>query len=129
MRGGRRECRLSGWKCAAGRRIVCRARAGPVAGGLPETRVPDAPAITLYTTAICPYCVAAKNFLRSQGRDDWREVRVDLDPDERARMVARSGRTSVPQIFVGEVHVGGYDDLIALHRAGRLQPLLQGEGA
>mgnify|MGYP002776995687 FL=1 len=83
------------------------------------------PPIVMYTTAICPYCVAAKNFLKSQGRT-WSEVRVDLDPAERTRMVERARRTSVPQIFVGDTHVGGYDDMIAMHRAGRLQPLLEG---
>ena len=86
------------------------------------------PAITLYTTAICPYCVAAKNFLKSKGQS-WKEVRIDLEPDERERMIARARRTSVPQIFIGETHVGGYDDMIALHRAGKLEPLLAGEGA
>ena len=88
----------------------------------------SAPAITLYTTAICPYCVAAKNFLKSKGRD-WTEVRIDTDPAEREKMVARTHRTSVPQIFIGDTHVGGYDDLIALHRAGKLDPLLAGEAA
>ena len=86
------------------------------------------PPITLYTSAICGYCVAAKNFLRSRGLE-WTEVRIDLDPVERERMVARARRTSVPQIFIGETHVGGYDDLMALHRAGKLEPLLQGESA
>ena len=85
------------------------------------------PPITLYTSAICGYCVAAKNFLRSRGLE-WTEVRIDLDPVERERMVSRTRRTSVPQIFVGEVHVGGYDDMMALHRAGRLLPLLEGHG-
>jgi glutaredoxin 3 len=85
------------------------------------------PQITLYSTAICPYCVAAKNFLKSKGRE-WVEVRIDLDPAERDKMVALAKRTSVPQIFVGDVHVGGYDDMMALHRAGRLEPLLAGEG-
>ncbi|HBK46165.1 MAG TPA: glutaredoxin 3 [Xanthomonadaceae bacterium] len=84
------------------------------------------PPITLYSTAICPYCVAAKNFLKSKGRS-WTEVRIDLDPAEREKMVALARRTSVPQIFVGDVHVGGYDDMMALHRAGRLEPLLAGE--
>ncbi|HZH43225.1 MAG TPA: glutaredoxin 3 [Lysobacter sp.] len=84
------------------------------------------PTITLYTTAVCPYCVAAKNFLKSKGRD-WQEVRIDLDPAERERMIERTRRTSVPQIFIGDVHVGGYDDMMALHRAGKLEPLLQGE--
>ena len=88
----------------------------------------DAPVITIYTTAICPYCVAAKNFLKSKGRD-WTEVRIDTDPAARASMVALTRRTSVPQIFVGDTHVGGYDDMMALHRAGKLEPLLAGEGA
>ncbi|GIX35539.1 MAG: hypothetical protein KatS3mg126_1318 [Lysobacteraceae bacterium] len=82
--------------------------------------------VTLYTTAVCPYCVAAKNFLRSKGVS-WEEVRVDTDPDRRAEMMQRSGRTSVPQIFIGATHVGGYDDLVALDRAGGLMPLLEGE--
>ena len=85
----------------------------------------DAPAITLYSSAICPYCVAAKNFLKSKGRT-WNEVRIDLDPAARLAMVERTRRTSVPQIFVGDTHVGGYDDMMALHRAGKLEPLLAG---
>jgi glutaredoxin 3 len=87
-----------------------------------------APEVILYSTAICPYCVAAKNFLKSKGRD-WTEVRIDLDPAEREKMIAKAKRTSVPQIFVGDVHVGGYDDMIALHRAGKLDALLAGEAA
>ena len=86
------------------------------------------PPITIYSTAICPYCVAAKNFLKSKGQS-WTEVRIDLDPVEREKMIAKAQRTSVPQIFVGEVHVGGYDDMMALHREGKLEPLLNGEGA
>ncbi len=86
------------------------------------------PEITLYSTAICPYCVAAKNFLKSKGQT-WTEVRIDLVPAEREKMIAKANRTSVPQIFVGEVHVGGYDDMIALHRAGKLEPLLAGGAA
>jgi glutaredoxin 3 len=88
----------------------------------------DTPPITLYSTAICPYCVAAKNFLKSRGLA-WTEVRIDTDPEARERMVALARRTSVPQIFVGDVHVGGYDDMMAMHRAGRFEPLLRGEGA
>ncbi|MFT4198085.1 MAG: glutaredoxin 3 [Pseudoxanthomonas sp.] len=88
----------------------------------------SAPAITLYSTAVCPYCVAAKNFLKSKGRS-WTEVRIDLDPAEREKMVARTRRTSVPQIFVGDTHVGGYDDMMALHRAGKLELLLAGASA
>jgi glutaredoxin 3 len=91
----------------------------------PAGPAPAQAAITLYTTAICPYCVAAKNFLRSKGMD-WSEVRIDLDPEARARMLERARRTSVPQIFVGDTHVGGYDDMIALHREGRLEALVAG---
>ena len=87
-----------------------------------------APVITIYSTAICPYCVAAKNFLNSKGKQ-WREVRIDMDPAERDRMVAITRRTSVPQIFVGETHVGGYDDMMALHRSGKLEPLFEEAGA
>ena len=83
------------------------------------------PKITLYTSAMCGYCVAAKNFLKSRGLA-WDEVRIDLEPAERERMVALARRTSVPQIFVGDFHVGGYDDLMALHRSGKLEPLLAG---
>lgn len=89
--------------------------------------VPNTPPITIYSTAVCPYCVAAKNFLKSKGQT-WTEVRIDLDPQERSRMQALTKRTSVPQIFIGDTHVGGYDDMIALHRAGGLDALLAGEG-
>ena len=84
------------------------------------------PEITLYSTLVCPYCVAAKNFLKSKGLE-WTEVRIDLDPVEREKMVAKAKRTSVPQIFVGDVHVGGYDDMMAMHREGRFEPLLAGD--
>ena len=83
------------------------------------------PMITIYSTAICPYCVAAKNFLKSKGLS-WNEIRIDTNPAEREAMVAKARRTSVPQIFVGETHVGGYDDMMALHRAGKFEPLLAG---
>lgn len=85
----------------------------------------DAPGIIMYTSAICGFCVAAKTFVKSQGLE-FREVRVDLDPAERERMVARARRTSVPQIFVGDTHVGGYDDMMALHRKGGFLPLVEG---
>lgn len=81
------------------------------------------PQIVMYSTAICPYCVAAKNFLKSRGLE-WTEVRVDTDPAQRDKMIALAKRTSVPQIFVGDTHVGGYDDMMALHRAGKFEPLL-----
>ncbi len=97
------------------------------ADGLPAQAPPgQAQPITMYTTLICPYCVAAKNFLKTKGLH-WDEVRVDTDPVERERMIARAKRTSVPQIFVGEVHVGGFDDMMALHRAGKFEPLVAGE--
>lgn len=81
------------------------------------------PPITVYSSLVCPYCVAAKNFLKSKNLD-WTEIRIDLDAAEREKMIARTGRTSVPQIFVGDVHVGGYDDMMALHREGKFEPLL-----
>ncbi len=83
------------------------------------------PEITIYSTLVCPYCVAAKNFLKSKGLA-WNEVRIDLDPVERDKMMAKTKRTSVPQIFVGDVHVGGYDDMMAMHREGKFEPLLEG---
>jgi glutaredoxin 3 len=96
-----------------------------------ETALSDAAPqtpIVIYTSAMCPYCVSAKNFLKSKGLS-WSEIRIDTDPAERERMLARTRRTSVPQIFVGDVHVGGFDDMMALHRAGKFEPLLNGEGA
>lgn len=84
--------------------------------------------VTLYTSAICPYCVAAKNFLKQRGLA-YEEVRVDLDPARREEMMARARRTSVPQIFIGDAHIGGFDDLVAADRSGRLADILAGEGA
>lgn len=86
------------------------------------------PPVTLYTSAICPYCVAAKNFLKHKGVA-WTEVRIDIDPTRREEMLARAHRTSVPQIFVGDTHVGGYDELVALDRRGGLAPLLERAGS
>lgn len=83
-------------------------------------------AITMYTTAVCPYCIRAKQLLSQKGVGEIAEVRVDLDPARRDEMTARTGRRTVPQIFIGATHVGGCDDLYALDRAGRLDPLLQG---
>jgi glutaredoxin 3 len=86
------------------------------------------PKIEVYSTAVCPYCVAAKNLLKSKGLS-WEEVRVDTDPAERERMLERSGgRRTVPQIFINNQHVGGYDDLVAAERSGKLAQLL-GEAA
>ena len=82
------------------------------------------PEVIMYTTAICPYCVAAKNFLKSRGAS-YTEVRVDTDPAARSLMMEKTRRTSVPQIFIDDTHVGGYDDLVALDRSGGLRPLLE----
>ena len=84
------------------------------------------PAVKIYTTAVCPYCVRAKQILQAKGVAQIEEVRVDLHPEERARMMEITGRRTVPQIFIGETHVGGCDDLIALDSKGGLMPLLQG---
>jgi glutaredoxin 3 len=81
--------------------------------------------VQMYTTAICPYCVSAKNFLKQRGLE-YEEVRVDLDAARRDEMLARSaGRRTVPQIFIGETHIGGFDDLVAADRAGRLRELVE----
>ena len=80
--------------------------------------------IEVYSSAVCPYCVAAKNLLKSKGLE-WVEVRIDTDPAQREAMLARSGgRRTVPQIFVNDQHVGGFDDLVAADRSGRLSQLL-----
>ena len=82
--------------------------------------------VTMYTTAVCPYCVQAKRLLKAKGVDTITEVRVDLQPQERQRMMETTGRRTVPQIFIGTTHVGGCDDLMALDARGGLIPLLQG---
>ena len=81
------------------------------------------PPVTIYTTSWCPYCSAAKDLLRQKGVA-FEEIDVEMTPGARSAMVGRAGRTSVPQIFIGERHVGGYDDLSGLDRAGKLDPLL-----
>lgn len=80
--------------------------------------------ILMYATAICPFCVQAERLLRSRGVADIDKVRVDLEPARRQEMMQKTGRRTVPQIYIGEVHVGGYDDLVALDRAGKLENLL-----
>lgn len=82
------------------------------------------PSVTLYTKGWCPYCTAAKDLLRGKGVD-FTEIDIDKTPRARAEMIAKAGgRSTVPQIFIGSRHVGGCDDLYALERAGRLDPLL-----
>lgn len=78
----------------------------------------------MYTTSTCPYCRAAEQLLHSKGIQDISFVRVDLDPQKRTEMMERTGRRSVPQIYIGEHHVGGFDDLQALDRSGKLIQLL-----
>jgi glutaredoxin 3 len=80
--------------------------------------------VKMYTTQVCPFCLRAKALLRQRGVQAIEEIRIDLDPAERARMVQITGRRTVPQIFVGDTHVGGCDDLIALDHRGGLLPLL-----
>jgi glutaredoxin 3 len=80
--------------------------------------------VKMYTTAVCPYCVRAKQLLKSRGVEQIEEVRIDTDPQARDRMVEITGRRTVPQIFIGNTHVGGCDDLIALDGKGGLVPLL-----
>ena len=80
--------------------------------------------ITMYTTATCPYCLNAERLLRNKGVEDIEKVRVDLDPQRRLEMMEKTGRRTVPQIWIGERHVGGFDDLRALDMAGALDPLL-----
>ena len=83
------------------------------------------PKIEVYSTAVCPYCVSAKNLLKSKGLE-WTEVRVDTDPAQREAMLTRSGgRRTVPQIFINGHHVGGFDDLAAADRNGKLAQLLE----
>jgi glutaredoxin 3 len=79
----------------------------------------------MFTTAVCPYCVRAKQLLKARGVEHIEEVRIDQLPEERSRMMALTGRRTVPQIFIGDQHVGGCDDLIALDGRGGLLPLLQ----
>jgi glutaredoxin 3 len=80
----------------------------------------------MYTTAVCPYCVRAKQLLQARGVEAIEEVRIDLDPARRDEMMQKTQRRTVPQIYIGETHVGGCDDLFAIDRAGQLQSLLAG---
>ncbi|HZY17633.1 MAG TPA: glutaredoxin 3 [Ramlibacter sp.] len=82
--------------------------------------------VTMYTTAVCPYCIRAKQILKARGVEHINEIRVDAQPQERMKMMEITGRRTVPQIFIGETHVGGCDDLMALDSEGGLLPLLNG---
>ena len=82
--------------------------------------------VKMYTTAVCPYCIRAKQILKSKGVEKIEEIRIDMEPEERAKMMEITGRRTVPQIFIGATHVGGCDDLVALDGRGGLVPLLNG---
>lgn len=83
-------------------------------------------AVRMYCTAVCPYCVRAEMLLRQRGVTEIEKIRIDMDPSQRDAMIAATGRRTVPQIYIGATHVGGFDDLAALDRAGELTPLLAG---
>ena len=87
------------------------------------------PQVLMYTSATCPFCQRAELLLAAKGVSDIARVRVDLDPQLRSQMMQKTGRRTVPQIYIGEYHVGGYEDLAALDHSGRLEPLLRGEPA
>ena len=82
--------------------------------------------VLMYSTGVCPYCMMAERLLKSKGIDTIEKVRIDLDPQQRDEMMRKTGRRTVPQIYIGDTHVGGFDDLSALDRAGKLEPMLQG---
>lgn len=85
--------------------------------------------VTMYSTGVCPYCVRAEQLLKQRGVTEIDKIRIDQDPNRRDEMIAKTGRRTVPQIFIGERHVGGFDDLHALDRQGGLSPLLQGQSS
>jgi len=85
------------------------------------------PRVLMYSTAVCPFCIRAEKLLLARGVSEIEKIRVDLEPERRVEMMELTQRRTVPQIFIGETHVGGCDDLIALDQAGGLLPLLSGE--
>ncbi len=82
--------------------------------------------VTMYATGVCPYCVQAERLLKAKGVTSIEKIRVDLEPVRRQEMMQRTGRRTVPQIYIGDTHVGGFDDLAALEHAGKLDGLLAG---
>jgi glutaredoxin 3 len=80
--------------------------------------------VVMYSTAVCPYCQRAEALLKARGVAEIRKIRIDLEPARRDEMIEKTGRRTVPQIFIGATHVGGFDDLAALDRDGKLTPLL-----
>jgi glutaredoxin 3 len=85
--------------------------------------------VVMYSTAVCPYCQRAEQLLKARGVTAIEKIRIDLDPARRDEMIEKTGRRTVPQIFIGSTHVGGFDDLSALDRDGKLSPLLAGSPA
>ena len=82
--------------------------------------------VVMYSSGVCPYCTMAERLLTARGVDAIEKIRIDLDPQQRTDMMAKTGRRTVPQIYIGDTHVGGFDDLSALDQAGKLDALLQG---
>jgi len=82
------------------------------------------PSVLMYSTRVCPYCVMAEKLLQKKGVTQLEKILIDVDPAQRETMMTRTGRRTVPQIYIGDHHVGGYDDLAALDRAGKLDALL-----
>jgi glutaredoxin 3 len=87
------------------------------------------PEVKMYTTGFCPYCSFAERLLKAKGVAEIAKVRVDLEPERRIEMMDKTGRRTVPQIYIGDFHVGGYDDLVALDRDGKLEPMLAADSA
>ncbi|MBJ7503716.1 MAG: glutaredoxin 3 [Polynucleobacter sp.] len=83
------------------------------------------PPVTMYSTQVCPYCIMAEKLLQKKGVDHLEKILIDVNAEQREQMMSRTGRRTVPQIFIGDRHVGGYDDLVALDRAGELDGLLK----
>jgi glutaredoxin 3 len=82
--------------------------------------------VVMYSTAVCPYCIMAERLLKAKGVENIEKIRVDLDAQQRVDMMEKTGRRTVPQIYIGDTHVGGFDELSALDRQGKLDGLLQG---
>ena len=80
--------------------------------------------VLMYSSGVCPYCTMAERLLKNKGVDAIEKIRIDLDPQQRSAMMQRTGRRTVPQIYIGDTHVGGFDDLSALDKAGKLDALL-----
>jgi len=83
--------------------------------------------VLMYSTGVCPYCLMAERLLKAKGVDNIEKIRIDLDPAKRDEMMQKTQRRTVPQIYIGDTHVGGFDDLSKLDREGKLDPLLRGE--